>query len=123
MYIGCYNGTLLEMNCKNYKIEREMDTDEPIQSIIVLESDIIILAHSVKSGYMEDRSTIQIVKPGSFYNFESVAKQSLMGTGDINHIIANPLDDTELILACQRGLFIAHLKVGDQQTDNNSVYK
>ena len=30
MYIGCYNGTLLEMNCKNYKIEREMDTDEPI---------------------------------------------------------------------------------------------
>ena len=63
---------------------------------------------------MEDRSTIQIVKPGSFYNFESVAKQSLMGTGDINQIVVNPLDDTELILACQRGLFIAHLKVGDQ---------
>ena len=61
-----------------------MDNDMPIQSITVLENELIVLAHSVSSGYMEDRSSLQIVKPGQHYNFESLVIQSLKGTGDIN---------------------------------------
>ena len=49
-----------------------MDNDMPIQSITVLENELIVLAHSVSSGYMEDRSSLQIVKPGQHYNFESL---------------------------------------------------
>ena len=100
MYIGCSNGTLLEMNCKSLKIEREMNNDMPIQSIMVMDNDLIVLAHSVSSGYMEDRSSISIVKPGSDYTFECLVKQSLKGTGDINQIILNSIEESELILAC-----------------------
>ena len=100
MYVGCSNGTLLELNCKNFKIEREMNNDMPIQSILVIENDLIVLAHSVSSGYMEDRSAISIVKPGQDYTFECLVKQSLKGTGDINQIILNSIEESELILAC-----------------------
>ena len=64
IYIGCCDGTFLEVNCKTFKVEREMENDMPIQSITVLENELIVLAHSVSSGYMEDRSSLQIVKPG-----------------------------------------------------------
>ena len=100
MYIGCNDGTLLELNCKTFKIEREMENRLPIQSIVVLENDLVISAHSIKSGYMEARSALQIVKPGPLYKFVSLENQSLSGTGDINQIIVNAIDETELILAC-----------------------
>ena len=49
---------------------------------------------------MEARSALQIVKPGPLYKFVSLENQSLSGTGDINQIIVNAIDETELILAC-----------------------
>lgn len=84
MYVGCNDGTLLELNCKNFKIEREMENKLAIQSIVVLENDLLILAHSIRSGYMEERSAVQIVKPGSAYKFESLDNLSLVGTGNIS---------------------------------------
>ena len=84
MYIGCNDGTLLELNCKNFKIEREMENKLAIQSIVVLENDLLILAHSIRSGYMEERSAVQIVKPGSAHKFESLDNLSLVGTGNIS---------------------------------------
>ena len=100
MFVGCKDGTLLEVNCKTFKVEREMENDLPIQSIIVYEDGMLILAHSIQSGYLEDRSVVQVVKPNANYRFESVAMVNLAETGNINEIILNPMDDDELIIAC-----------------------
>ena len=82
------------------KMEREMENEMPIQSITVLDNNMLLLAHSVRSGYLEERSALQIVKPGSNYDYVSLAVENLVDTGDINEIIQNPIEDTELILAC-----------------------
>ena len=66
----------------------------------MLDNDLLLLAHSVRSGYLEERSALQIVKPGPDWDYVSLAMATLVGTGDINQIIMNPVEDTELILAC-----------------------
>ena len=58
MFVGCKDGTLLEINCKNFRVEREMDNELPINSITIYEGDMLILAHSEQSGYLEDRSIL-----------------------------------------------------------------
>ena len=58
MFVGCKDGTLLEINCKTYKVEREMDNALPINSITIYENDMLILAHSESSAYLEDRSIL-----------------------------------------------------------------
>ena len=111
MFIGCKDGTLLELNCRTFKLEREMENDLPILSITALEDGMLILAHSVRSGYLEERSALQVVRPGQEYDFTSVATVNLVATGDINQVVLNPDESTELLLACQRGLFVAKVTV------------
>ena len=91
---------MLELNCKTFKVERELETGLPILTIVVLENDFVVVSHSVTSGYMEERSGLQIVKPGSDYKFHTVEYQSLEGTGNVYQILVNSLEPTELILAC-----------------------
>ena len=100
MFIGCKDGTLLEVGCRSFRIDREMDNDMPIQHITVLDNDMLVLAHSVRSGYLEERSALQIVKPGEDYHYENVATINLVDTGDINEILVNPVEENELIVAC-----------------------
>ena len=109
MFVGCKDGTLLEINCRTFKIEREMENEMPIQSITIFEGGYLILAHSIRSGYLEDRSALQIVKPGDQHDYVSAAIINLVDTGDINEILVNPVEDSELIIACQRGLYIAKI--------------
>ena len=47
MFIGCKDGTLIEMNCRTFKLDREMENEMPIQSITVLDDNLLLLAHSV----------------------------------------------------------------------------
>ena len=68
-FVGCKDGTLLKINCKTFKVEREMENDLPIHSIIFYEHGMLILAHSVQSGYLEDRSMLQIVIPDKDWGF------------------------------------------------------
>ena len=111
MFIGCKDGTLLEVSCRTFRIDREMENDMPIQHITVLENNMLVLAHSVRSGYLEERSALQIVRPGEDYIYESMTVINLVDTGDINEILINPVEDNELIIACQRGLFIAQITI------------
>ena len=46
-----------------------MENDLPIHSIIIYEHGMLILAHSVQSGYLEDRSMLQIVIPDKDWGF------------------------------------------------------
>ena len=111
MLVGCKDGTLLEVNLRTMKIDREMENDMPIQSITIFREEMLILAHSMPSGYLEARSALQIVKPDDDYGYASIAIANLLDTGDINEILLNPVEEDELIIACQRGLFIAHVKM------------
>ena len=111
MLVGCKDGMLLEVNCRTMKIDREMENDMPIQSITIFEDEMLILAHSMPSGYLELRSALQIVKPDDDYGYTSIAVINLVDTGDINEILLNPVEEDELIIACQRGLFIAKIKM------------
>lgn len=84
-----------------------MACELPIVSITVIDDDQLLLAHEIHNGYLDERSALQIVKKGDNYDYVSVAIQHLTDTGNINQIILNPIDKSQIILACQRGLFFA----------------
>ena len=58
LLIGCKDGTLVEMNIRKLKLEREMAGDLPIVSITVLDDDQLLLAHEIHSGYLDERAVL-----------------------------------------------------------------
>ena len=86
MYIGCKDGALWEVNCKSFKLERAIDTKLPIQSITVMENNTIVLVQSVSSAYLENRTTLQLIKASETEKneFETLLIEGLANTGDVH---------------------------------------
>ena len=127
LFVGCRDGTLLEINTKTVQLVREMQTGFCISTIQELEKDVLILGQNIGSGWAEARGQISIVRLVNTNSLKMKKEpderlengfrlhQTLaIPVGDINQILVNPTtadssDTIELILACQNGVFAAIL--------------
>lgn len=109
MVIGCKDGTVFEVNLKDWTVTKTHVISTCVTAIEHLNGfmeDTYVISQAIPSGYLDPRSRLEVIVSlpeisGEFMLLESIVIQA----GHVNKMIQNRFNKQELILATQTGLY------------------